>query len=98
MVEGLKPRAKRGHDLLPMLGRGKRWAAQRYLGVSGLDGLIDPPEAIGRRIEVDIRAAVRLTSDAIGLLVRSLTGCGVFLTIAVRYLMFSSRGGFSDLA
>ena len=40
--------------------------------------------------------AIRATQR--GLLVRSLTGCGVFLTMVVRYLMFRGAGGFSDLA
>jgi DNA polymerase-4 len=36
---------------------------EAYLDVSGLDGLIGPPEVIGRRIKADIRAAVGLTAS-----------------------------------
>jgi len=36
---------------------------EAYLDVSGLDGLIGPPETIGRRIKADIRAAVGLTAS-----------------------------------
>jgi DNA polymerase IV len=36
---------------------------EAYLDVSGLDGLIGPPETIGRRIKADIRATVGLTAS-----------------------------------
>jgi DNA polymerase-4 len=36
---------------------------EAYLDVSGLNGLIGPPETIGRRIKADIRAAVGLTAS-----------------------------------
>jgi hypothetical protein len=87
-IEADKPPAALLRPASPVLPPGDLKRASRY----SVRRRLKPWHRRRSATEGAIRATQR------GLLVRSLTGCGVFLTMAVRYLMFRSAGGFSDLA